>query len=217
MTLVDKKRILVVEDDPEMIKLHRDFLSESYTIIHKPDGKNTIRYLKENRNIHLAIIDYKLPDMSGLEVLKEIKKIMPSVPAIFITGHGNEDVAVMAFRCGARDYVKKPFVYEELMKRIAFCLSLNSTRERRAVRKEPEKITSDMFPSADAAKKNYYVQQACRYIQNNYSTDITLNQAASTRRRIQISFFPFIQRDDRFNLSKLFKPRKNKTSKELIE
>ena len=73
----DKKRILVVEDDAEIIKVHRELLSDHFTVIIKTSGMQAIRYLRENPDIDLALLDIKLPDLSGIEVLKEIKKIKP--------------------------------------------------------------------------------------------------------------------------------------------
>ena len=88
MTLVDKKTILVVEDDPTIIALHRDFLSDFYTAVIIPNGKKAISYVRKKKDIHLAVVDFRLPDISGIEVLKEIKKIMPFIPVIFITAYG---------------------------------------------------------------------------------------------------------------------------------
>ena len=173
----EKKTILIVEDDPHMIALHRDFLSQNYTVILKTDGKKTLRYLKEAGNIDLAIIDFRLPDMSGIEVLKEVKRAMPFIPAIFITGYGSEDIAVKAFRCGAREYIKKPFVYDEFLKRVDFCLSLTEiqqVKKRKPVLNEQEDDAAD----ASASKKNYSLQQAKKYIDNNYTAKIALEEVA---------------------------------------
>ena len=94
-----------------------------------------MRFARRSDEIHLAIVDYQLQDVSGIEVLKEIKKYRPSVPVILVTAHGDEDVAAKAFRSGAKDYIKKPFFHEELLGRIEFCLSLKhaDTTRRKAV------------------------------------------------------------------------------------
>jgi two-component system response regulator YesN len=179
----DKKRILVVEDDPDIIKVHRELLSDRFTVIIKPSGMRAIRYLRDNPDIDLALLDIKLPDMSGIEVLKEIKKIMPCVPAIIITAFGSENVAVNAFRCGARDYIKKPFSNDELLKRIDFCLSLNiieQAEHRKALTNEADEYAADLVSRTKAGRKNHNLQQALNYIHNNFSTDISLDQVADT-------------------------------------
>ncbi len=177
-----KERILVVEDDAEIINLHLDFLSDYFTVDIESSGIQAITNLKKNRNIHLALIDLILPDISGIEVLREIKKIMPFIPAIIITAFGNEDVAVKAFRCGARDYVKKPFSYDELIKRIKFCLSLNvieQDKHRKALTNESEEFPGHAIDGAKTTVQNYRIQKALKYIHNNYSTDISLDRIAN--------------------------------------
>src|SRR5574337_2578 len=177
-----KKKIFIVEDDPDLIQMHQTFLSDHFEVIIKCSGANAIQYLKNDHAIDLAAIDIRLPDISGIEVLKEIKKIMPYVPTIIITAFGSEDVAVKVFRCGARDYVKKPFSYRELIKRINFCLSLNvieQTKPRNVLTNESEELAETFIHGAKAAR-NYRVQQAQRFIHNNFFVDISLDQVANT-------------------------------------
>lgn len=177
---VEKKKILVVEDDAEINRLHQHFLSGRFTVIIEPSGRQAIRYLKGHQDIDLALIDIRLPDISGIEVLKEMKKSLPFVPAIIITAFGNEDVAVSAFRYGARDYVKKPFRYDELMRRIDFCLSLNvieQVKHRKALTSEAEDLAGGVS-GEKADRKGRTIQQALKYIHNNYSTDIGLDHVA---------------------------------------
>ena len=179
----DKKRILIVEDDADIIKVHRELLSNQFTVIIKSSGMRAIGYLKGNPDIDLVLLDIKLPDISGIEVLKEIKKIKPCVPTIIITAFGSENVAVKAFRCGARDYVKKPFSNDELLRRINFCLSLNiieQAKHRKALTNEADEFTADFVSRAKTGRKNHNLQQAINYIHNNFSTDISLDLVAGT-------------------------------------
>jgi len=179
----DKKRILVVEDDADIIKIYQELLSDRFTVIIKSTGMHAIQYLKDTPDIDLALVDVKLPDISGIEVLKEIKKVKPCVPAIIMTAYGNERVAVNAFRCGARDYVKKPFSKDELLKRIDFCLSLNiidQARNRKVLTNEAEEIAAGLFSRTKAGRKDHNLQQALNYIHNNFSTDISLDRVAGT-------------------------------------
>jgi len=180
---VEKKRILIVEDDADIINIHRQLLSDRFTVIIKPSGMQAIRYLREQPDVDLALVDVKLPDISGIEVLKEIKKMKPCVPAIIMTAYGNEHVAVNAFRCGARDYVKKPFRNDELLRRIDFCLSLGiieQTKNRKVLTNEADEIAADLLSRTKTGRKNHNLQQAIIYIHNNFSTDISLDQVAGT-------------------------------------
>ncbi len=186
-----RKRILVVEDDPEIIELHRAYLSERFLVDIESTGVNAIRYLKKNNTIDLALIDLMLPDISGIDVLREIKKLMPFVPTIIVTAFGSEDVAVKAFRCGARDYIRKPFDYDELIERMNFCLSPNvidQARDRTASQNASEPIPHAREPRGQAAIKTRHIQRALHFIHNNYSTDISLEQVARTVRLSRYHF-----------------------------
>jgi DNA-binding response OmpR family regulator len=187
----DKKRILVVEDDAELINLHRSYLSDFFTVDIESYGVDAIHYLKKNRdNIDLALIDLMLPDISGIDVLRELKKIIPFVPTIIVTAFGSEDVAVKAFRCGARDYIKKPFAYDELIKRVRFCLSLNVIEQpkHRTALIESETAVVEDKPHGQVPTKNYKIQRALHFIDNNYATDISLDQVA---KKVSLSRFIF--------------------------
>ncbi len=192
-----RKRILVVEDDAEIIELHKTYLSESFLVDIESSGETAIRYLKKYNSIDLALIDLMLPDISGIDVLKEMKKLMPFVPTIIVTAFGSEDVAVKAFRCGARDYIKKPFDYDELIERINFCLSLNvidQVKNRTALLNEPEPFHSASETACEqSAVKAGHIQRALDFIHNNYATDISLERVART---VRLS---------RYHLSRLFK------------
>jgi len=177
-----KKRILIVEDDPDIIKIHLELLSDSYTVVVRSSGMNAIRYLKGVPDIDLALVDVKLPDISGIEVLRELKRITPCVPAIIMTAYGNERVAVDAFRCGARDYIKKPFGNDELLKRIEFCLSLNiieQAKNRKVLTNEANEIAAELISRARDGRQVHTMQQALIYIHNNFSTDISLDRVAA--------------------------------------
>ncbi len=191
-----RKRILVVEDDAEIVELHKTYLSESFLVDIETSGEHAIRYLKKHNTIDLALIDLMLPDISGIDVLREIKKLMPFVPTIIVTAFGSEDVAVKAFRCGARDYIKKPFNYDELIERINFCLSLNvidQAKNRTAFLNESEPIAPAGTAREQAAIKAGHIQRALHFIHNNFAADISLERVART---VRLS---------RYHLSRLFK------------
>jgi YesN/AraC family two-component response regulator len=186
----------VVEDDPEIIELHRTYLSERFLVDIESLGVNAIRYLQKKKTIDLALIDLMLPDISGIDVLREIKKLMPFVPTIIVTAFGSEDVAVKAFRCGARDYIRKPFDYDELIERIIFCLSLNvidQVKNRTALVNESEPVPPAGTPRGQAAIKTQHIHRALHFIHNNYATNISLGQVAQT---VRLS---------RYHFSRLFK------------
>lgn len=173
---------MVVDDTPLMLSTFVELLSDSYTVIAVPNGKITIDKMKSNQqDIDLVILDYKLPDISGLDVLKEIKKLKPKVPVILITAYGDENIAVEAFRQGARDYLKKPFYYNELIKKIDFILELrliDKSQERKVLIDNTEQFAALLLHGINSTSINYNLQRSLKFINDNYMNKISLEKAA---------------------------------------
>jgi len=101
--------ILVVDDDPAMRSLLRDFLVRGgYQVMEAASGLEGI-HLAESGRIDLIILDKEMPGMSGLDVLSFLHQRVPAVPVIFVTAFGGADVAEECRRRGARHYLEKPF------------------------------------------------------------------------------------------------------------
>lgn len=101
-------RILVVDDDPAQAEMVSEFLRVSgYPHIdHAPDVRSAWQQLKD-RHYDIVLLDYKLPDGNGLDLLDQIATQGPKVPVVMVTGQGNERVAVQAIQRGAADYLMK--------------------------------------------------------------------------------------------------------------
>jgi two-component system response regulator YesN len=175
-----KRTVLLVEDDPEVVNFLGQLLEESYGLAVVNDGKSALEIVGQpDSSPDIILLDYRLPDISGLEVLQQVKKVKPRIPVIFLTAYGDEDVAIKAFRYGAKDYLKKPFKYEEILNLIKFCLSLTDLEYSRQPRN---------FLAADYECKtnsfnhhstpDYKIQKALLFINNNYMNKITLDMVA---------------------------------------
>ncbi len=113
------RKVLVVEDDEAMaVALQDGFSYEGFQVDVARDGAEG-RRLATSRSHDLIILDVMLPKVSGLEILKEIRKQGNQVPVIMLTARGQEIDKVLGLRLGADDYVTKPFSFMELMARIA--------------------------------------------------------------------------------------------------
>ena len=80
-------------------------------------GAEAIQTLRK-RDFDVAVLDLKMEDMDGIEVLKIFKKMDPTMPVIMLTGHGSEKAAKVGMELGAFDYLTKPCELKELIKRI---------------------------------------------------------------------------------------------------
>lgn len=103
-----QKTLLIIENGRLAARHYRSILAGSYEVLVALSGKQAIRYVRRHGEIHLVVLECRLPDMSGLDVLRELKARRPSLPVIIVTAHGDEDAAVKAFRRGARDYFRNP-------------------------------------------------------------------------------------------------------------
>jgi DNA-binding response OmpR family regulator len=108
------KIILVVDDEPIVIYVLKKYLTKKgYQVHTATNGNDAVGKAKELRP-HIVLLDIALPDMSGLDVLREIKKIDPNISVIMVTGVFEEKIAINAMQFGACDYVTKPFHYDYL-------------------------------------------------------------------------------------------------------
>ncbi|HUB68653.1 MAG TPA: response regulator [Candidatus Methylacidiphilales bacterium] len=114
----DKQRLLVIDDDPSIIQSLRLLFQEDYETCEAATVEEGLRLFAK---IHppVVILDLKLPDRSGIEALREIRKIDPAVAVVILTGYSTRFAAEESLRLGAVDYVNKPFVASDLKKRIA--------------------------------------------------------------------------------------------------
>ncbi len=85
-------------------------------------GLEAIRAMRKSE-FDLAVLDLKMEDMDGIEVLKIFKKMDPDMPVIMLTGHGSEKSAGEGMQYGAYDYLFKPYEFEELIEKIHAAVS----------------------------------------------------------------------------------------------
>ena len=118
-------KVLIADDEKNMRWiLEKNLKSEGFSIICAENGEEAFNlFLDENPD--MVILDYKMPKLDGMEVLKRIKKINNSIPVIMITAHGSTDAAVEAMKLGAVDYVSKPFDITELKLTIFKALNID--------------------------------------------------------------------------------------------
>ncbi len=101
-------RVLVVDDDPATVELLQDFLvAKGYEVLTASDGAEALRTVKAERP-HLLLLDVMMPKLDGLEVLRQVKAIDPTVGVIMVTGVNEEAIGRQAMALGAFDYIVKP-------------------------------------------------------------------------------------------------------------
>ena len=125
--MTDAVSILIADDEEDFRIIFSDIIQKmGYHVETAKNGEEALTVL-ENYPIDIALVDFKMPGMSGLDLLKEIKLRKSKVEVILITGMGTIDSAVEAMKSGAYDYITKPVNFEELeniLRRIAKTQSL---------------------------------------------------------------------------------------------
>ena len=107
-------RILIVDDEPSMREMLRIVLRrEGYDVVVAVNGREALERL-QNEPIDLLLSDIRMPDVSGVEVLRTAKQLNPDIVAFMMTAFASTDTAVEAMRLGAVDYFTKPFSVDEL-------------------------------------------------------------------------------------------------------
>jgi DNA-binding response OmpR family regulator len=114
------KKVLIVDDDQEMLLSLEEGLSkydETFSIITAEDGLGAVDQLKDS-TISLVVTDLKMPKMDGFSLLSHIMEHYPEIPVIIITGYSTSDMERLAREGGAIGYIAKPFMIDDLAKRI---------------------------------------------------------------------------------------------------
>jgi len=133
-----RQRILIVDDEPDMLQglkrmLGRE-LPELEIIIESDPGR--VPAIVGRETVDLVLLDIRMPDINGLELLAEIRRIDPVVTVIMMTGYGTIETAVEAMKGGAYDFITKPFERQPLVRALVKGLEHTSLlRENRDLRR----------------------------------------------------------------------------------
>jgi two-component system, response regulator YesN len=104
---VPRRQILAVDDDAIIPEIIRSFLGQSYEVTTATTGVEALARVRRGR-VELVVLDHRLPDRTGLDVLIELRSTHPNLPVIMLTGYGSEWICASAFKLGVADYLQKP-------------------------------------------------------------------------------------------------------------
>ena len=151
-------KILIIEDDMDMSLLLKRFLTKNgYEVEAVANGKNGISSFSANHT-DLVLCDYRLGDMEGVEVLKRIKDVEPTVPFIIMTGYSDIRTAVNVMKMGAFEYLTKPLLPDETLQIIKRALSSTSPLANTVFIKPSESAEQDITvsrPKLNFGKTDY--------------------------------------------------------------
>jgi DNA-binding NarL/FixJ family response regulator len=123
--------ILVVEDNLALAQcLCIELETEGFVAETMPDGAQALKRLRQPGPVDLVLLDWDLPDFSGLELLQMMRKNNYMQPVMMLTAHNAIDHKVLALQSGADDYLAKPFSFDELQARIYALLRRSSSQNQ---------------------------------------------------------------------------------------
>jgi DNA-binding NtrC family response regulator len=120
----NKIAMMIVDDEVDVLKTFKEvFEPRGWTVFTAPTGSAALTII-EKEAISIVLLDIRLPDTSGIDLLKEIKKKRPDLPVVMVTALGYEDKLVEeSIRCGASGYVSKAVSLTELVGAVDNALS----------------------------------------------------------------------------------------------
>lgn len=123
-----KRQILIIEDEESISNLLETDLSfEGYNVFSAADGMSGLKIFEEKQEyLDVVLLDWMIPKLDGLEVLRRMKKMTNKVPVIFVTARDYVGDKVAGLDAGADDYLTKPFNIEELMARLRVIFRKNT-------------------------------------------------------------------------------------------
>ncbi len=138
-----KRTILVVDDEPAQRQLLGGSLSRDYSVVVAADGREAMQLLG-HRSFDLVITDERMPDVSGIELIRWMRDKAPETPVIVLTAYGSVETAVEAVKLGAEEYLIKPLKSpEELRLAVAKVLRNRDLRDERVLHQQE---TDAAFP-----------------------------------------------------------------------
>lgn len=109
MEQVYNATILIVDDDPSVLESSSSLLKEcGYSVISCESAKDAMAKLQKNR-VDVVLTDIRMPGVSGIELLEEIRSLNPGIPVILMTAYAELDIAIEAMGKGAFDFIIKPY------------------------------------------------------------------------------------------------------------
>lgn len=139
--------VLLVDDDASYVgvtqHLLKQFTSKKFNLIWKDDGTKAIEELNNNKDLHIVLIDYYLPEKNGLEIVKDIRHKNIHIPVIFLTSNKNFKIAIEAMKYNVEDYLIKDETVGTILPRAILTVLERDKIKKQIQQMEKEKVLSE--------------------------------------------------------------------------
>ncbi len=174
-------KILIVDDDKGICKLIKKKLeAEGFSVESVYSGADAIEKCLVTDNI-LLVLDYRLPDMTGEQMINNLSRNGHSIPFVIITGHGDEKIAVEMMKLGARDYIAKDTAFLDLLPSVVSRVAEQLNLERKLAESE-ERLKFTQFALEKASDAAYWMRPDASLI---YVNEAACRNLGYTRKETQ--------------------------------
>ena len=168
---MNNKNIIIVDDDKNLTKMLAFILKEEgYEVVIFNEPDSCLSYLFDH-TCNLIITDYKMPGMTGIELLSKVKKYNSNIIVILLTAYGTVESAVDAMKLGAYDFISKPCAKEELKLKVKNAINYGEIQEENKILKEKLK---EKFSFDNIVGKSLAMQEVFQLIKKVAKTDSTV-------------------------------------------
>ena len=150
-----RNSVLIVDDEPGIRRFLQKGLSKYFALVEVAEDVTEADTLRQRCNFDLIISDIRLPGMSGVDWVTELRKQGCTAAVIFITAHASIETAISALKVGASDFIMKPFRMDQMMASIETCLNQQQVqRENEVLKRQVEHYyDSGMIANCDTMRK----------------------------------------------------------------
>ena len=125
---MEKKKVLAIDDERIVLdSISKILKEENFAVEVSLSGRQGLEWATQ-RDYDIVLTDLRMPDIGGMRILRDVKRVKPAIPVVMITGFGTVKSAVQAMKLGAAEYLEKPFSPDELVKTVNSALHIAKTR-----------------------------------------------------------------------------------------
>ena len=175
-----KEKILIV-DDERLVRqsLEKGLSEQGYLAISADKGRAAIA-LVEEESPDLVLLDLRLPDLNGIEVLKRLREIDKNLMVLIMTAYGSLDTAIAAIRSGAYDYLTKPFDLETILLAVRQALEASTLKKKVALFRTQENVRFGLHRLVGESSIMGEVRQKIRQIAQSEASTVLLEGESGT-------------------------------------
>ncbi len=145
-------KILIVDDEKAIRDSLKELLIlEEYQVETAASGEESLEMM-EKKEFDLVLLDIKMPGVSGVEVMRQVKKYYPDTKVIVLTGHGSLESAIEAIRSGAEDYMLKPYESSDILVSIGKALTEKAAKQRKELLIEQLESSIDQLKDVEGIR-----------------------------------------------------------------